>query len=471
MGQEIPTSQFSQHDFARFSRRLREETALFGQYLQSGRFDCQGAVGGFELEAWLVDRRGAPSPINEEFLKRLHSPLVVSELSSFNIEINGTPQPLKGRALTQIRQELENIWAQCRATAAQSAADLVAIGILPSVRETDLNLTRMSPSQRYRALNEQVLTLRRGAPLQLDIQGREHLCTTHHDVMLEAATTSFQIHLQVPADRAVRLYNAAIIAAAPMVAVSANAPFLFGHDLWDETRIPLFEQSVDIGATGHKRVTFGNRYAQGSLLECFEENLLHYPVLLPIDMDQDPGRFSHLRLHNGTIWRWNRPLVGFDSNGTPHLRIEHRVVPAGPSLIDSLANAAFFFGLAYALSNLPEPPEHRLEFAEARENFYKAARESLAASIHWFDSTLSPLQGLVTEQLIPVARTGLEQLGIAAEEIATYLDIIQSRAGSGQTGASWQRRWVARYGRDWEGLCRAYMERQRAGRPVHEWDY
>lgn len=469
MGQEIPTSRFSRHDFSAFGARLREETALLRAHLCAGRFSRDSAVGGFELEAWLVDKRGAPSPTNAQFLTQLSNPLVVPELASFNVEINGKPKVLQGHALREIQEELARTWDKCRATALQSGTDLVAIGILPSVRESDLDLAHMSQSQRYRALNEQVLALRQGAPIQLDICGRERLVTRHYDVMLEAATTSFQIHLQVPAENAARFYNAAIIASAPMVAVCANSPYLFGHDLWDETRIPLFEQAVDVGSAGNKRVTFGSHYAHGSLLEFFEENLSHYPVLLPIHTNEEPDRFSHLRLHNGTIWRWNRPLIGFDENGIPHLRIEHRVVPAGPSFIDSLANAAFFFGLTYTLANLPDPPEHCLEFIQARDNFYASARDSLKAQIRWLDGSLIPIRELLLDRLVPMAIEGLQRLGIDRRDIATYLDIIDARARSGQTGAQWQRHWTRRHGRDWEAMCRAYMDRQQSGLPVHEW--
>jgi hypothetical protein len=471
MGQEIPTSRFSQHDFLAFSTRLREETILLREYLRAGRFSHANAVGGFELEAWLVDKRGAPSPTNAQFLTELNSPLVVPELASFNIEINGKPRVLQGSALREIQEELTRTWNQCRSAALRSDTDLIAIGILPSVCESDLDLAHMSKSRRYRALNEQVLALRQGRPIELDIGGRERLVTRHYDVMLEAATTSFQIHLQVPMEKAARFYNVAIIVSAPMVAVCANSPYLFGHDLWDETRIPLFEQAVDVGNEDNKRVTFGSHYAHGSLLEFFEENLSHYPALLPIHTNEDPSRFSHLRLHNGTIWRWNRPLIGFDEHGTPHLRIEHRVAPAGPSLIDSLANTAFFFGLAYALANLPDPPEHCLEFAQAHANFYTSARDSLRARIRWLDGSLILMRDLVLEHLVPMAIEGLQGLGIDSHDIAAYLGIIEARARSGQTGAEWQRRWVQRYGRDWQALCRAYMERQRSETPVHEWDY
>ena len=198
--------------------------------------------------------------------------------------------------------------------------------------------------------------------------------------MLEAATTSLQLHLQIPPDQAARYYNAAIILSGPMVAATSNSPYLFGKHLWEETRIPLFEQSVSIGShknsktVNFKRVSLGTGFATTSLLECFLENRDHFPVVLPVKYDEPPENLAHLRLHNGTIWRWNRPLIGFDSEGQPHLRIEHRAIPAGPSIIDTVANAAFFTGMMANLVDSTTPPEQNLSFAQTQKNFYEAAQ-------------------------------------------------------------------------------------------------
>ncbi|MEE9157559.1 MAG: glutamate--cysteine ligase [Gammaproteobacteria bacterium] len=471
MGQEIRTSEFSNHDFRTFSNRLREETALLLEYFRQHRLSDTSGVGGFELEAWLVDENAAPAPINEKYLKYLNGSLVVPELACFNVEINSSPRPLRGDALQRMAAELAKTWQDCRSIAATMNADLEMIGILPSLRQEQLSLENMSLMTRYRALNEQILRMRHGRPLQLDIRGKEHLYTTHNDVMLEAACTSLQIHLQVSPANATRMYNAAIIASAPMVAACANSPYLFGRELWDETRIPLFEQAVEIGSESDKRVTFGNGYIRGSLVTCFEENLVRYPVLLPMTMDDDPSRFRHVRLHNGTIWRWNRPLIGFDPDGTTHVRIEHRVVPAGPSVIDSIANAAMFFGLTHALGSLANPPETQLEFMIARSNFYTAARDGLRAEIQWLGHGHILIQTLLIEHLLPLARQGLEKLEIDRTDIDTFMGIIEERVRTTQNGAEWQRRWVARNGNDMNAMNRAYLEQQKSGAPAHEWDY
>lgn len=467
MGQEIQHIQFDPEDFARFERRLAVETELLGEWLRSGRFSAAGYMGGFELEGWLIDRHFFPAPINEAYLGRLASPLVVPELSKFNVELNGTPQPLSGNGLSLLEQELAETWRHCLRVAHELESTLILIGILPTVRESDLCLANISPLNRFHALNAQILQRRGGQPLRVKIDGAEPLDLLHGDVMLEAAATSFQVHMQVPADEAVRYYNASQILAAPLVAVSANSPYLFERQLWEETRIPLFEQAV--ATWEERRVTFGEAYLEQSPLEGFADNLRRFPVLLPVAFTSQAEEFCHLRLHNGTIWRWNRLLVGRDESGEPHLRIEQRVMPAGPSIVDMIANAALYLGAVRFLAGLSRAPETDLPFAQAKANFYRAARTGLAAEVVWLDGRPVKLGQLLLEELIPMAREGLQLLGLDEEEAGAYLSIIRNRVASGQTGAAWQKAYVARHGRDFFKLTAAYLEHQRSGLPVHEW--
>ncbi len=475
MGQEIAHSHFTDADFSRFNERLRIETALLRSWFRDATFSTRDRVAGLELEVWLIDAVGRPAPINAQLLKQLDDPLVVPELARFNVEINTQPVPLQSNALSCMLAGLEATYMRCRRAAAQLDTGLLTIGILPTLHEQDLTSGNMSDVKRYRALNEQVLRQREGRPLKLDIQGHEYLRTEHHTVMLEAATTSFQIHLKVAPAQAAQYYNLAQMLSAPMVAVSANSPYLFGRDLWSETRIPLFEQSVAVGGFGAvaqgpvRRVSFGSGYVHDSLFECFQENLDHFPVLLPMCSDAAPECLNHLRLHNGTIWRWNRPLIGFDDDGTPHLRIEHRVVPGGPTLIDGIANAAFFFGLMQSLGTATTLSKPLLPFSLARDNFYAAARDGLDAQVGWAREQKSRLQPLVLNELLPLARRGLEQMTLDAADIDRFLGVIQGRVETGQTGAAWQRAYVARYGADWQGLTLAYREHQDSGAPVHTW--
>jgi gamma-glutamyl:cysteine ligase YbdK (ATP-grasp superfamily) len=475
MGDEITHSNFLATDFELFNKHLQQETRLLGQWFEDGAFSLRVPVCGLELEAWLIDRQALPAPVNRQFLEQMNDPLVVPELAKFNVELNVDPEPLHGKALSQLHRGLQQTWDRCGAVAADLDTRLVMAGILPSVTQQDLTLANMSELKRYRALNEQVLRLRGGEPLMLDIHGRQHLNILHNDVMLESATTSLQLHLKVSVQDAVRYYNAAQIVSAPLVAAAANSPYLFGKDLWDETRIPLFEQSVEVGGFAAasrgpvRRVSFGTGYAKESLFECFVENQEHFPVLLPIHFEDPDREMRHLRLHNGTIWRWNRPLIGYDEDGTPHLRIEHRVLPAGPTVIDSIASAAFFYGLVHALATRDVAPEIQLPFATARDNFYAVARIGLDAQITWLDGRKLPVQTLLLDQLIPLARYGLGLLEIDEQDRDLYLGIVKDRIRNACTGANWQRAYVARHACDMQTLTEAYYERQQSRAPVHEW--
>ncbi|MGZ8219328.1 glutamate--cysteine ligase [Methylomagnum sp.] len=473
MGQEIGKTQFSAAEFEAFGHRLAEETALLSELIREGRCSALGPITGFELETWLVDAGMNPSPLNAEFLVALNDPLATPELARFNVEFNNQPRPVREAALADLYADLHGLWDKASATADALGLNLLAIGILPTVREAMLNLGNISAMNRYRALNEQILGLRQQRPLKLDICGHERLASRHADVMLEAAATSFQIHLQVPLDQARAYFNAALLASAPLVGVASNSPFLFGKDLWAETRIPLFEQAVDSGGfqgAAHgplHRVSFGTGYAQRSLAELFEENLAHFPVLLPIVSDTPPTQFAHLRLHNGTIWRWNRALVGFDPDGTPHVRIEHRVIPAGPTLVDMIANAAFFYGLADSF--VREEWERAIPFAVAKDNFYQAARHGLPALMTDREGGKRRLTDWVLDELLPASADGLRHLKLDGGDIAYYLGIIERRVASGQTGADWQRRFIARHPQDFHALTREYLNLQRTGEPVHQW--
>jgi hypothetical protein len=473
VGQEVDRTRFTAQEFEDFRERAGAEAALFGQLARGGGLSGRGFVIGFELEAWLVDHGLVPAPINEAYLAALADPLVVPELSRFNVELNGTPLPLRADAFSALERELSRTWRHCLDVSHRMDAALVLIGILPTIRQSDLVLANVSALRRYVALNEQISRLRAGRPVQVEIDGDEPLRISHADVMLEAATTSFQVHLQVPADAALRFYNASLVASAPVLAAATNSPFLFGHRLWHETRVPLFEQAVATApcasAPEGSRVTFGSGYLRESIAEHFEDAVRRFPVLLPLASDDAPSRFSHLRLHNGTIWNWNRPLIGFDDDGATHVRIEHRVLPAGPSLLDMVANAAFYVGLVSALATLSHPVEADVPFRGARENFYAAARHGVDARIAWLDGRSRPARSLILDELLPMARQGLRGHGVDAEEIERWLGIVEQRVRTRRTGSGWQRAYVERHGRDFQPMLADYLEHQRSGAPVSEW--
>jgi len=477
MGEEITTSHFTDDDFKRFKRRLQNETEELRGWLSSRVFSSHKPVAGYEMEAWLINKQSRPAACNEAFLKAANTPLYTAELAQFNIELNAEPANIRANFLSDFEADFQQHWLYCKTVAESIGCRVLSTGILQTLCDADLSIKNISRMLRYEALNEQVLSQRKGRPLHLNISGHQSLKSEHHNVMLEAAATSLQIHLQAPIDQAHHYYNASLLISAPMVAISANSPYMFGKDLWSETRIPVFEQSVDIGGYSGAaqgpvhRVSFGTDYARNSLMECFDENLQHFPVLLPMKFSDDSNRMRTVSLHNGTIWRWNRPLIGFDEDGTPHLRIEHRVIPSGPSVLDNIANMAFYFGLVEYYANGEKPPAELLEFSLARDNFYTSAQHGLDTKISWPGSERCDMRHLILDTLINHAELGLNQLKLDKKDIEYYLGVIRSRAEQQQTGSQWQREFVARQGNDMQRLLETYYHNQQTGEPVHCWDF
>ena len=477
MGEEIQYSRFNKTDYQQFASHLKEETNLVKSWFDNNRFSTANLVAGYELETWLIDGQGKPAAINKQFLEQANNPLLSPELAKFNVELNVDPERLSNKVLSSFESELDKLWQQCAATAQSLDSQILGIGILPTLQDSDLTLKNISLLDRYKALNEQVLRQRNGLEIELNINGKDHLKVSHKDVMLEAAATSLQVHIQIPQDLAARYYNASVLLSAPMVAVSANSPCLFGRHLWQETRIPVFEQAVPTGGYGGAasgpvhRVSFGSDYVRDSLFECFQENLEHFPILLPVNYQSDIENVQYLRLHNGTIWRWNRPLIGFDTDSTPHLRIEHRVCAAAPSTIDNIANIAFYYGLVHYYATAEEPPEYAMPFTDAKDNFYRSAQLGLKHKTKWFNKNTDTLQKIILEKLLLEAETGLYKLGIAQEDCQRYLSVIEQRVESNYTGSQWQINFLNTHQNDRTQLTLNYLKNQQSGAPVHEWDF
>ncbi|MEL6878385.1 MAG: hypothetical protein AAGL68_09850 [Pseudomonadota bacterium] len=471
MGQEIGAEGFTDEDFARFRSQIAAETDLLRTTFANGGLSQAGPFIGLELEAWLIDHNFFPAPHNQSFLERLGDDSVVAELSKFNIEINAPVCTIADRGLEAMHQHLSATMRRCAANAHDDVDTVMAIGTLPTLREEDLSLDAMTPSNRYAALNREALRARNGAPVEIDIAnpdpGGSHFTASYQDVMLEAATTSLQLHLQVPCAQTWRFYNASIILSAPLVAISANSPFLFGKVLWHETRIPVFEQALG-QIHGPPRVAMGSGYMSRDPTEIFAENLADYPLLLPDCSNTTIERFPCLKLHNGTIWRWVRPIVGFDDDGMPHVRIEQRVMPAGPSVLDMMANAALYYGAVFELARNIEAVMEGMPFEAAKANFYRAAKRGLGAEIDWPTAGQRVAISEVVADLIPIAERGLRAQGMAEDLIDKYLSVIKLRLDCSRTGAIWQLAFFEKYG-DLNKLTAAYLENQRTGLPVHEW--
>lgn len=470
MGDEIDRRHFGAVDFSRFRRLLKQETDHLQNLLDSDRMSERGDIVGFELEACIVGEDGHPRAANKKLLQALKNPLVVPELSQFNVELNGSPTALTGNVFSRLHDELMSTWEDCQSTANALNCHLVQIGILPTIEQRLLTSEHMSDMVRFQALNDRLMAIRDGTEIEIRIEGAdEELDISHDDVMLEAAATSFQIHLQCKPERAIRDFNAAIVASAPMVALSANSHYLFGKELWSETRIPLFEQAIDIGTRHLNRVYFGSDYVNESLMEVFAANLHDHAILLPFVQAEPLHKFAHLRFQNGTIWRWNRPLIGFDYDGQPHLRIEHRTVPSGPTIKDCVANCAAFVGFVRALVNRATPVEEELPFEIAKQNFYMAATHGLAAEITWTNGKSIKISDVITEELLPAAHDALVAAHVPKEECNLFLGIVNDRVRSGLNGANWQKQWVAKNGRDFPRLTIEYTRLQETNKPVHTW--
>jgi hypothetical protein len=485
VGMEITRERFGERDYARFRERLERCLADLGELLSRPGFGTGPATIGAELEACLVDGAARPLPRNQEVRALVGDPRIALELNRYNLELNASPVPLSGTPFTALASELGLLLAWSGDAARAQHGRIALIGILPTLRPDHLDLGMVTDVARYRALDRGLRRLHRG-PFRIRIAGAEPLELTSEHVTAEGANTSFQMHLRVAPSDFSRVYNAAQLATAPVLAASGNSPTFLGRRLWEETRIALFKQSVEDRDSagprrGPARAAFGTGWLRGGALELFTESVRWHEPLLPFVSDAPPGYgvppLDELRLHQGTVWRWNRAI--YDPSAGGHLRIEMRALPAGPTVTDMLANAAFLIGLTLWLAGRDERWTYAVPFERVEHGFYRAAQHGLAAELSWPNGRgvgvrTVPAAELVPE-LLPAAKQGLLDAGVAAAEADRLLGVIGSRVASGQTGAAWQRAALAaaEYGRDWDQALAAmldrYLSRSATGQPVHTW--
>lgn len=450
MGDQSVRQGLDNAELRRFTKKLLDDLAALELMLERGMFESGVHRIGAEQELFLVDEHWQPAPLALQVLEALDDPHFGPELGLFNLELNSEPLELGGNCLSRLERRIEEALDSAQRAASGVGARLALTGILPTLSTEDLDLDSMTPRPRYRALNDALSRLR-GEEYQFRIHGRDELILTHDNVMVEACNTSFQVHFQVSPEDFAKRYNAAQAAAAPILAAAVNSPLLFGRVLWRETRIALFEQSTDTRAPGahlreqSPRVSFGEHWVLDSVTEIFHEDVARFRVLLG-DIDEEdplakiesgvPPELHALRLHNGTIYRWNRPCYGI-LNGRAHLRIENRILPAGPTLRDEIANAAFWLGLVEGICNEIGDIASQMEFSAVKENFLAAARLGLAAPLNWLERDEVPAQGLILDELLPLAQRGLRSAGIATPEIELYLGVVENRVRQRKTGAQW----------------------------------
>ncbi|HEX4811310.1 MAG TPA: glutamate--cysteine ligase [Nonomuraea sp.] len=486
MGKDVPVVVFSRDDRRKYREKVRRCLDVFARMLRESRFELERPLAGLEIELNIVDTDGAPAMRNAEVLAAIRQPDWATELGQFNIEINIQPQELSGAGPLDLENDIRARLNHAEERARSQGGHLVLVGILPTLREDDVHEGTLSANPRYRLLNEQIFAAR-GEDLHLCVEGAERLDTHADSITPEAACTSVQLHLQVSPEAFAAHWNAAQAIAGAQVAVAANSPYLFGKELHRETRIALFEQATDtrpdeLKAQGVRpRVWFGERWIT-SVFDLFEENVSYYPALLPLCEDEDPlaeldqGRIPHLHeltLHNGTVYRWNRPVYAV-VNGVPHLRVENRVLPAGPSVADVAANAAFYYGLMRVLPYDERPIWSRMSFQAAEDNLGAAARHGLESRLYWPGMGEVPAAELILRRLLPMAYEGLDRWGVDRAVSDRLLGIVEGRCLTGRTGATWQVERVRAEGGDRQEALRAmtldYIGRMHTNEPVHTWE-
>ena len=488
MGDDIAETIYTREDRQRYRTKVRRCLDVFEAMLANHSFDSEEPLTGLEIELNLVNAQWQPDMANDRVLEAIADPAFQTELGQYNIEFNVPPTALPGNALAELEAALRTSLDRAEAKANESGSEIIMIGILPTLMAEHFAAGWMSQNPRYAALQDAIFSARR-EDLELDIAGPEHLRMYADTIAPESACTSVQLHLQVaPSDFAAH-WNAAQALAGPQLALAANSPFLFGHHLWAETRTELFLQATDTRSPELRnqgvrpRVFFGERWIT-SIFDLFEENVNYFPALLPETTDENPEavlaaghapKLQELRLHNGTVYRWNRPVYDL-VDGVPHLRVENRVLPAGPTVVDTLANAAFYYGAVRTLAAEDRPVWTKMSFDAAQANFTAGARFGADAEFYWPGFGEVSWDELVLRHLLPLADTGLSGWGVDTAVKDRLLGIIQDRAKTRRNGAWWQSRAVARF--ESTGLTRAealrrmlqtYSAHMHSNEPVHTW--
>ncbi len=472
-----------------FTRQLLQDVRAIEHMLDADMFDSDQRRIGAEQELFLIDRKWQPAPIAEEVLSRSEDPRVVNELTRFNLELNLHPYVFEGDCLSRMEGQITDLLGYVGGLVTELNADIVLTGILPTIHLSDLGLENMAPKPRYFALNDAIMRLR-GGPAQFQIRGVDELFFRHDTILVEGCNTSFQTHFQVAPQEFAHYYNIAQLVAGPCLAMAANSPVLFGKRLWRETRIALFQQAVDTRSTNlylremSPRVHFGTEWVRSSVTEIYKEDIARFRVIMTAEFEDafdvlESGgvpKLKALQLHNSTVYRWNRACYGI-TDGRPHLRIENRILPSGPTVVDEVANAAFWFGLVNGLARRIDDVSKLVDFDDAKSNFVSAARQGLGSQITWLEGKRLPADELILKDLLPIAREGLTSSNIDDADVEKYLEIVERRVASGQTGSQWTLDSLARMRKEGSStrsdrlnaVVAGMVARQKTGAPVHEW--
>ncbi|NIP18694.1 MAG: CBS domain-containing protein [Xanthomonadales bacterium] len=489
MGEQNVRQNIDEAERQAFMKSLLVEVQALEEMLSKGMIESGKRRIGAEQEMFIINRAYKPALKALDLLDRIDDERFTHEIGLFNLEANLGVQKLEGQALRRMEAEAQEIHRIARRAAAEVDCDIALVGILPTLSRENLGLDAMVPTVRYKALNDALRGLR-GEDFQFTINGIDQLTVKHDNVMLEACNTSFQVHFQTGPRNFARHYNIAQAITGPLLAAAVNSPILWGRRLWHESRIAVFEYSIDARSEAHQtrglkpRVHFGDHWIEESVVEIFKEDIARFRVILTTETEDDvlgmvergvAPRLNALRLHNGTVYRWNRACYGVHK-GVPHLRIENRVIPSGPTVLDEMANAAFFFGLMSGMSAQFEDIRKVLLFADVKANFLAAARDGIRAQMNWFDDRHLPAKKLILDQLLPMAREGLQEAGMDQDDIDRYLGVLEDRVTLRRTGARWSLESLQKM--DDRGtldqrlrcLVSSMVAQQTSGKPICDWE-
>lgn len=457
MGEQRVSLVQDKEQMQKFVMSLLKDVKAIEYMLDHDWFESGQTFIGAEQEMVLIDNQTLkPAPIAVEVLEKLSQhKWVETELARFNLETNLQPRHLSGSCFKDMESEINTNLGIIQKALDGFDSSLLLTGILPTFRKFDLEMQNLTPKKRYAALMQAIDEQRIGRAYELRLSGIDELLVSHNSPLLEALNTSFQVHLQISPNDFVKMYNIALALSAPVMAIAANSPIVFGKRLWHETRIAIFQQSIDTRTTHDHmrqrspRVSLGNDWLQDSVLEIYKEDIARFRVLISSDLEEDAletiknGNVPKLRalgVHNSTVYRWNRPCYGISENGKPHLRIENRVLPAGPTVLDEMANAVFWLGCMQGLAHEIDDIREHLSYSDVRDNFSKAARSGIDSKFTWFGDEKISVCDLVLNKLLPIARNGLKAHEVDDRDIDKYLGIIEERAKKHMNGARWMLR-------------------------------
>ena len=482
----------SQRKMGSFIRSLLRDVESLEFMLQNDWFEADVTRIGAEQEMFLVDAKTMkPAPVNLEVLEKMgHCSWLKPELAKFNLEANMTPREFTQRCLSEMEAECAEYLNAIRGCAQTIGADVALAGVLPTLHRYDVEMHNLTPKKRYQELLDATKEMLNGESYKLHIVGIDELILRQHSSLLPACSTSFQVHFQVAPDDFCRYYNIAQALAAPILAIAANSPLVFGKRLWHESRMILYQQASDTRIPQkylrerRARVSFGNEWLEGSVLDIYREDICRYRALLGSEIDEDPmaeirqGRVPSLKalqVHNSTVYRWNRPCYGVSPNGRPHLRIENRIISAGPTVIDEVANAAFWLGLMVGMADSIDDVRDHIPFSDIKDNFWKAAKYGLHTEFNWLNNKKLSSRDLILNDLLPMAKSGLETRGIDSDDIDRYLGVIEARTKGYLNGANWTlNAYHQIVGNSTKEKAAAYLtssilENQWQEKPVHTW--